>query len=131
LTLARAMLADDALRVTPDGVELDLHLSWYRSLPLSSVQEIDLSIGGEPVARDEIVFGVNGNEYALDELAERYEEIWFVLDPATLKIARPLATAGSPTEVVVRLTNRIPYILIGPDRPLEFATERTATLVAR
>ena len=53
-----------------------------------------------------------------------------MLDPATLRIGRPLARAGDEADVTVRVTNRIPYILIGPDRPLEFATERSRKLVA-
>src|SRR3954471_11180371 len=122
------MLDDDALRAAAEGFELDLHLSWYRSLPLSSVEAVELTVNGEAVARDEIRFAVNGHEYALDELADRWDEIWFVLDPATLRVARPLVRPGDEADVTVRLVNRIPYILIGPDTALRFAQERTRTL---
>ena len=132
MSLAASMLDDDALRVADDGFELDVHLNWYRSLPLSSLKTVELAVNGDPIPRDEITFVFDGNEYALDDLAERWEEMWFVLDPATLRVRRADSVqAGEEAEVSIRLGNRIPYILIGPDHALEYVTERTKTLVAR
>lgn len=129
--LAASMVDDDALRATDDGFELDVHLNWYRSLPLSSVRTVELSVDGEQIPRGEITLSVNGNDYALDELADRWEEMWFVLDPATLRVARPLVRPGDAAEVSITLGNRVPYILVGPDRALEVVSERSTTLVAR
>jgi hypothetical protein len=131
VSLAAAILRDDALRAGDDGFELDVRLNWYRSLPLSSVRTLELALDGEPVAREEIAFGVNGREYALDDLPARWDETWFVLDAATLRVRRPLARRGEPAEVTVRLGTRIPYILVAPETPLEHVSERTRTLVAR
>jgi len=131
MSLAASMLDDDALRATDDGFELDVHLNWYRALPLSSVATVELTVNGEDVPRDEITFSVNGGDHALDELVERSEEMWFVLDPATLRVHRPLVRAGETAEVRIRLGNRIPYLLIGPDRALEVVAERSTLLVAR
>jgi hypothetical protein len=131
VSLATTMLDDDALRADDDGFELDVHLNWYRSLPLSSVSTVELTVNGEPVARDEITFVVNGGAYGLDDLSELWEEMWFVLDAATLRVRRPLVRRGQDAEVALRLGSRIPYILVGPDTPLEHVSERTRTLVAR
>ena len=131
MSLAASMLDDDALRVVDDGFELDVHLNWYRSLPLSSVKTVELTVNGEAIPRDEITFVVNGSEHVLDELANHWEEMWFVLDAATLRVRRALVEAGAHADVSIRLGNRIPYILIGPDQALEYVTERTKTLVAR
>jgi hypothetical protein len=132
VSLAASMLDDDALRVAEDGFELDVHLNWYRSLPLSSLKTVDLNIDGEPIGRDEMTIVVNGSEYELDALADRWEEMWFVLDAATLRVRRPARVKrGDEAEVTVRLGNRIPYILIGPNQALEYVTERTKTLVAQ
>jgi hypothetical protein len=131
VSLAASMLDDDALRVADDGFELDVHLNWYRSLPLSSLKTVELTVNGESIARDEIRFAVNGNDYGLDELAEHWEETWFVLDPATLRVGRQVVQRGETADVSVRLGNRIPYILIGPDTPLEYVTQRTKSLVAQ
>jgi uncharacterized protein DUF6379 len=131
MSLAASMLDDDALRALDRGFELDVHLNWYRSLPLSSVKTVELTVNGETIPREEIAFLVNGEEYSLDGLAEHWEEMWFVLDPATLRVRRPLVRAGEAADVSVRLGSRIPYILIGPDQPLEYISERSTTLVAR
>lgn len=132
MSLAASMLDDDALRVAEDGFELDVHLNWYRSLPLSSLKTVDLNIDGEPIGRDEMTIVVNGSEYELDALADRWEEMWFVLDAATLRVRRAgRVKRGDEAEVTVRLGNRIPYILIGPNQALEYVTERTKTLVAQ
>jgi len=131
MSLAASMLDDDALRVVDDGFELDVHLNWYRSLPLSSVKTVELTVNGEAIPRDEITFVVNGSEHVLDELANHWEEMWFVLDAATLRVRRALVEPGAHADVSIRLGNRIPYILIGPDQALEYVTERTKTLVAQ
>ncbi len=130
MSLAASMLDSDALRAVGEGFELDVHLNWYRSLPLSSVKTVELTVNGEPIARDDITFVVNGSERALDALPERWDEQWYVLDPATLRVARSPVRPGEATEVRLRLGNRIPYILVGPDQPLEYVSERTRTLVA-
>jgi hypothetical protein len=131
VSLATTMLDDDALRADDGGFELDVHLNWYRSLPLSSVQTVELTVNGEPVARDEIAFVVNGGAHALDDLRGLWDETWFVLDAATLRVRRPLVRRGEGAEVTLRLGSRIPYLLVGPNTPLEHVSERTRTLVAR
>jgi len=130
MSLAATLLADDALREHDGGFELDVRLNWYRSLPLSSVATLELSVDGETVPRGEIAFVLNGSEHALDELAGRWEETWFVLDPATLRVRRPLVRRGEAVEISIRLGSRIPYLLIAPGTPLEVVSERTRTLVA-
>ncbi len=131
MSLADSMLGKDALRAIDGGFELDLHLNWYRSLPVSSLATIELTVGGEEIPRDEITVDVNGSSSRVDELATRWDEEWFVLDAATLRVRRPLVRAGAHVDVRVKLGSRIPYILVGPDRALEVVSERSAALVAR
>jgi uncharacterized protein DUF6379 len=131
MSLAASMLDDDALRAADDGFELDVHLNWYRSLPLSSVKTVELTVNGERVPREAISFAVNGHDYTLEELAQRWDEIWFVLDAATLRVHGLPIAAGDAAEVSLRLGNRIPYILIGPGTPLEYVSERSRKLVAQ
>ena len=131
MSLAASMLADDALRAVDGGFELDVQLNWYRSLPLSSVQTVELTLNGETIPREEIAFALNGNEHSLDALAELWDETWFVLDPATLRVRRPLVQAGEAADVSIRLGSRIPYIFTAPGRPLEYVSERSERLVAR
>src|ERR687884_2017441 len=97
------MLEQDALRATDEGFELDVHLNWYRSLPLSSVKTVELRVNGEAIPREQIAFALGGREYALDDLAARWDETWFVLDAATLRATGPRLTAGDTPEVLPTL----------------------------
>ena len=44
---------------------------------------------------------------------------------------RPLVRRGESTSIGLRLGNRIPYILVGPGRPLEYVSERVQELLGR
>jgi len=132
MTLEATVLADDALRATPDGFELDVHLNWYRTLPLSSVKTVELTVDGEPIERDAIVFSLAGGDHALDELPARWQDWWFVLDTATLKVRRsPPLEHGQEVDLRLALGMRIPYILVGPETTLEQLTVIERRLTAR
>src|SRR5690349_17860825 len=118
VSLTSDVLRHNALRATGDGLELDLRLPWYRSLPVSCVERVEVCIAGHAVPGDRMRFAVGGRVSTLAELAERRDD-WFVLEPATILIhAAPHVRRGDTVPVSVRLDCRIPYILVGPDRAL-------------
>lgn len=125
------IVEDDSLRVTDNGYEFQIRLNWYRSLPLSSVEKVRLILDGQPVDPYEIIFGINDHEYQLDELADLYEEIWFVQDSAILTVKQPGKVAiGEPHTIEVEIALRFPYIEIGPGKFLVDTTKYTTTQVA-
>lgn len=124
MSLRSGVLEPGALRATAEGFELDVRLSWYRSLPLSCVTALELTVDGEPV-RD-----LRAGEHRVDELADRFDDWWFVLDPLTLRAARTVRP-GDRAAVELRLGLRIPYIEIGPERFLEVVTDVREELTAR
>lgn len=99
------LVAQAAAR-TAAGVELQVRSPWYRSLPLSSI-DLALSLDGTEVPADRIRFCVNDHDYALDELRERFEEFWFVLDAAAVRVS---SVAPGKHEVDLHLSLRIPYL---------------------
>lgn len=104
------LLNDRGLRAGPQGLELDIRLPWYRSLPLSVVEVVSLSIDGEPVAPERIRFEVNDKSFRLAELPDQIEEFWFVLDRAVLRVPGVEAAAGSSHRVEMQLNLYPPYI---------------------
>jgi hypothetical protein len=119
VTLEAQVLGDHAVRAADDGYEVDLHLAWYRSLPLSCLEDIDLTIAGDAVARDAISVDVDGRRLPLDELSGLEDQWWFVQDPLTVHVPADDAVAqGGRVDVDVVLATRIPYIIIGPDTAL-------------
>ena len=119
MTLEASVLGDDAVRATSHGYEVDLHLAWYRSLPLSCVEDINISIAGNAAGRDDIRVVVGERKLTLDELADCVDDEWFVQDALTVAIpdSSPLAS-GSEADVQVIMATRIPYIIIGSDTAL-------------
>lgn len=102
-------LIEGPLGRTAEGYEVRVRFDWYRSLPLSCVS-VALTIDGRSVPDDEIRFHINDRDYRLSELPELYDEFWFVLDAARLRVtpADPLATGEHEVELDIAL--RIPYL---------------------
>jgi hypothetical protein len=98
------------LRRTGDGFEVPVRFDWYRSLPLSCVASLTLTVDGEVVDAERIRFHVNDRDYALDELAAVHDEFWFVLDTARLRVLADPPLAAGEHEVAVDLAMRIPYL---------------------
>jgi Domain of unknown function (DUF6379) len=132
MTLEASVLREDAVRATSGGYQVDVHLAWYRSLPLSCVEDVAVTVAGRVAARDDVRVRFEGRELALDDLAEMVDDWWFVQDPLTVLIPDPAPQRpGTETEVAVNLATRIPYIIIGPQTALVQRTQVARKVVVR
>ena len=132
MTLEATVLRDDAVRRSKDGYEVDLHLAWYRSLPLSCVESVNISIAGKTAAPEDLRVLVGDEELRLAELADRVDDWWFVQDPLTVRVPAPAPVAsGRKVPVAVHVAVRIPYIIIGPDRALVQHTRVTSEVTVQ
>ena len=118
MTLEASVLRPDAVRATPDGVQVDVHLPWYRSLPLSCLEDISLRLGDDDVDRADLRIRHDGRDLTLDDLAELVDEQWFVQDALQVLVANRSGVAGETLDVELTLATRIPYIVIGPQTAL-------------
>ena len=122
-----AALRDDALSSTTDGFALRLSLPWIRSLPLASLDAVEVIVDGEPV---------DGIRIALvDRLLEpaglsEERAWWFLQDRVVLRGAVMLQPGSHEVAVTFRLV--IPYLQVGPDGPLTlpFRFDRSLVLDA-
>ena len=125
------LVDDNSLKATNNGYQLQVRLDWYRSLPLSCVEQVRLSLDGEQVDAQAITFGINGGEYRLDELAALTDQVWFVLDSATIRVEQPgQVTSGKSYTIEAEMALRAPYIAIGPGRFLTITSRYSTTQVA-
>ena len=83
------VVRDDALHPTDDGFALDIRSHWYRSLPLTSLAVLDLAVDGEKVPENDMTIVVNGKSFTVPQLADGYDEWWYVLDPFELRVRKP------------------------------------------
>ena len=122
-----AALRDDALSSTADGFALRLSLPWIRSLPLASLDAVEVVVDGERVDRLGIALG----DRLVDPAALPHERgWWFLQDRVVLRGARMLRPGVHDVAVSFRLV--IPYLQVGPDGPLTlpFRIDRSLALDA-
>ena len=113
--MPNGLITDDSLRVHPEGAALSLTIPWYRSLWLSSVSRIEVTIDGEPVPADDVRFELHGRSYRVDELAEQSETLWYLQEHPLLVIRRDAPIAlGESHEIGVVGELRLPYMQIMP-----------------
>lgn len=126
-SIVSLVIGREPLQADSAGIRVPLRLPWYRSLPLSSIESLELSIDGRPVARDRIRIEANGELLTLDDMAQRSDEFWFVQDTAYAWVPSE-APVGPTVAVAAEATVRIPYIMIGADQPLRRQITDAATL---
>lgn len=113
--MPNGLIHDDSLRVHPDGLALRLTIPWYRSLWLSSVSTLALTIDGEPVNEEDLAFDLGGRRYALAELPQQSDVLWYLQEHPLLIVKRQHPVAlGEEHDVVLHGELRLPYMQIAP-----------------
>ena len=124
MTLEANVIRDDAVRCTPDGYEVDVHIAWYRSLPMSCIESVDITFNGQHFTKKQLRLLHAGKKLSIDELAELTDEWWFVLDPITILVeTNDTLSSGNKGTLAISLVTRIPYIILGPNMPLVKRTD--------
>jgi hypothetical protein len=109
------VLTDDSLLARPEGLGIALTLPWYRSLWLSSVSSIAVSIGDRLVPPETLRVELADLSYTVAELPEQWDTLWFIQD--RLVVVVPLdepVPAGDRVDVEVVVDLRLPYMQIAP-----------------
>lgn len=128
---AVTLIEDNSLRATLDGFEVKVRLNWYRSLPLSCVEQVSLVLNGQVIEKDAISFAVNGHVYRVQDMLSLIGEYWYVQDSAILQVRQPgLVASGESHTIEAEITLRAPYILVGPGKFLTMPTRDVSVQVA-
>ncbi len=123
------VLSSQSLIATANGLSLALTIPWYRSLWVSSVTTVSVSVDGQAIAQDALRFRINGKSFTIDEVPNQWEELWFLQDRAYLDI--PLATpgvVGAEHEIEFHIELRLPYMQIKPGFYLPNIVHQVVTL---
>jgi hypothetical protein len=123
-----SLFADTDVRRTAEGISVSVQIPWYRSLWLSAVDDVGVSVNGAPIARQNLRFELDGRSYTIDELPQQFDTLWFLADRPDVVIALdPVPAAGEKLTVEVVLTMRLFYmqIMAGVDGgPGRYVTNR-------
>jgi hypothetical protein len=109
--LTDQVLADGSLRAVPQGLAFDIRLPWYRALPISCVEGLEVTIDGHQIPSDDLTIELNGTSYKLTDLPPLHDEWWYVADAAPVVAPLPGGLADGEHELDVTIHVRIPYII--------------------
>jgi hypothetical protein len=111
------VLTDDSLIHRPEGLGIALTVPWYRSLWLSSVSDIAVSVEGREIPKTDLRVELGERIYRVDELADQWDVLWFIQD--RLVVVVPLdepPAEGEHVDVEVTVDLRLPYMQIAPTK---------------
>jgi hypothetical protein len=111
------VLTDDSLIRRPEGLGIALTVPWYRSLWLSSVSDIAVSVAGREIPKDDLRVELGERTFGVDELADQWDVLWFIQDRLVVVVAldRPV-DEGQEVDVEVTVDLRLPYMQIAPTK---------------
>ena len=120
--------------VTRDGgpaCYISVRLPSYRSLPLSCLEEVELTIGGVDIDAGDIELVLGGVAHPFNELPRLAHLWWFILDTGKLRVALAQPLAADTVRIQATLQTVEPYISNGrfhftssSDRVLDVAASR-------
>ena len=111
------VLTDDSLIRRPEGLGIALTVPWYRSLWLSSVSDIAVSVEGREIPKADLRVELGERTYRVGELQEQWDVLWFIQD--RLVVVVPLdepPAEGQQVDVEVTVDLRLPYMQIAPTK---------------
>ncbi|MGY1602218.1 C-glycoside deglycosidase beta subunit domain-containing protein [Geodermatophilus sp. SYSU D00815] len=125
------VLSDDSLVRRPEGLGIALTVPWYRSLWLSSVSSLEVSVEGRSIPAEDLRVELGERTFRVDELAEQWDVLWFIQDRLVVVVPmdQPPA-AGAEVDVEVTVDLRLPYMQIAPQVYVTNHASDRRTLVA-
>lgn len=109
--LTDRVIEEGTLLVDEDSLSFDIRIPWYRSLPLSCVEGIEVRVDSTSVPAADTWIAFGDTTYGLGDLAPLYDDWWTVTDPARVRVQAPGGFGSGPFEIDVTLSIRIPYIV--------------------
>jgi hypothetical protein len=126
MTMTEGTVRPDALTSRDGRLSVAVHLPWYRSLPVSCLEALDVRLDGAPVGVRAVA--VAGFEGSVADAAGS-GAWWDLRDAAEVSLDAP-GTPGDTRTVEVDVAVRIPYMQQAPGVPLvQRAAVRTEATV--
>ncbi|HWI30582.1 MAG TPA: DUF6379 domain-containing protein [Microbacterium sp.] len=116
---AELVLRPDSVTAGGEMLDIMIRLPHYRSLPLSCLMDLEVTLDGVPADRDNLTFTIAGHSYKLADVADWHAREWFLQDPLIVHLPREGRSPGVVIDVEVAVTIRLPYVIIEPFGPLE------------
>ena len=120
----------ESARLEDGALVLAVRLNWYRSVPLSCVERLEVELDGVGLLPERTTLELGGVRSAVGDLTDRDETWWPVLDSATVRVELDTPPTGGPHTVGLVLGTRIPY-LVSPSGDAAVIVDRARAVVTR
>lgn len=95
------------------GFELETYITYYRAIPLSMVDDIQVKVDGEQVERQAITCSPNGQDwFTLDEMETVTTYKWEYDIPLKVRVAKESGLSAGEHDVEMTVVTRTAYIPI-------------------
>jgi|GEM_PF-2510703 len=91
------------------NVIIKIRLPWYRCLPVSVLDKIELSIDGSEIPAEDIRVLLFGEPKTVAEVKRYTRLIWSNLETQDIQVTLPSPIAEGPHEVALNLRIDLPY----------------------
>lgn len=89
-------------------------LPYYRGLGLSMIEDIQVNVDGEDIARENIRFSVRGKTYTLDEMETVYDDRWNFGEKARIIALKPGGLQPGKHKIGFAVRMRVSYLPFVP-----------------
>lgn len=108
--MSHRVISNDGLKAMHKGCSVAVRVPWYRSLPVSVVEVVEITIDGTALPLNNVLFSIEGELIPIDQLDKQTKSVWYVLDDAYLVIPDANVEQGKTYDVAVTLAIYPPYI---------------------
>ena len=120
----------ESARLEDGALVLAVRLNWYRSVPLSCVERLEVELDGAALPAERTTLELGDVRTTPADLADRDDTWWHVLDAATVRVELDTVPDGGTHTVGLVLGTRIPY-LVSPGGDAAVVVDRTRAEVTR
>lgn len=92
-----------------EGFEVKIRIPYYRGVPLSCVDEIRITAGGQVYSNDKIRFTVASGSFMMSEMETVATRRWNLDEDATLRVYKPGGLTYYDQEIEILIVIRAPY----------------------
>lgn len=116
MTMVDHVLREDSLSTDGNAMLLDVGLPWFRSVPLSCVNGLIVTIGDQQYNTEDLQIQIDDQFMPMSALPISDLGEWFLQDRKKVRIPTQLAL-GELHKVRLQFELVIPNIFVGPDKP--------------
>jgi hypothetical protein len=108
------MIVEGSLESTDKGFAFYGRLPYYRGLGLSMIEDIQITVDGEPIPRADVRFHVRGKTYTLDQMETVYDDRWNFGEKAKIIAMKEGGLPAGDHKVEFAVRMRVSYLPFVP-----------------